>query len=137
MTQTAHALSSTTKYVVALSDDAAHQWQADMPVAKGGGDTAPNPMQLLLSALGACTSVTMQMYADHKGWDLQHVGVDLVLDADGEPVAGEARKIVRHIHIEGNLDETQKARLLKVAEACPVHKLLTGEITIQTALDLN
>ena len=105
----------------------------DEPVAKGGGDTAPNPMEVVLSALGACTTVTLQMYADHKGWDLQEVKVDLVLDPE-EPKAGEARQIVRQVHIAGDLDDTQKARLLKVAESCPVHKLLVGDINIQTAL---
>ena len=133
MSYQAQAKSTQQKYVVDLSDPAGHNWQVDEPVEKGGGDTAPNPMQVLLSALGACTTVTLQMYADHKGWDLQEVKVDLVLDPE-EPKAGEARQIVRQVHIAGDLDDTQKARLLKVAESCPVHKLLAGDINIQTAL---
>ena len=133
MSYQAHAQSTQQKYIVDLSDDAGHVWHVDEPVAQGGGNTAPNPMEVLLSALGACTTVTLQMYANHKGWDLQSVKVDLVLDPE-EPKAGEARQIVRQVHITGDLDEAQKARLLKVAESCPVHKLLAGEINIQTAL---
>ena len=133
MSYQAHAQSTQQKYIVDLSDPAGHSWHVDEPVEKGGGDTAPNPMQVLLSALGACTTATLQMYADHKGWDLQEVKVDLVLDPE-EPKAGEARQIVRQVHIAGDLDDTQKARLLKVAESCPVHKLLAGDINIQTAL---
>ena len=133
MSYQAQAKSTQQKYIVDLSDPAGHSWHVDEPVEKGGGDTAPNPMQVLLSALGACTTVTLQMYADHKGWDLQEVKVDLVLDPE-EPKAGEARQIVRQVHIAGDLDDTQKARLLKVAESCPVHKLLAGDINIQTAL---
>ena len=119
----AHAQSTKQKYVVDLTDDAGHVWHVDLPAEAGGGGTAPNPMQVVLSALGACTSVTLQMYADHKGWDLQSVKVDLVLDPE-EP----------KVQVTGNLDEAQKERLLKVAESCPVHKLLAGEISIQTAL---
>ncbi|HRL02509.1 MAG TPA: OsmC family protein [Vitreoscilla sp.] len=133
MTYQAHAKSTKQKYIVDLSNEAGHVWHVDEPVAKGGGDTAPNPMEVVLSALGACTTVTLQMYADHKGWDLQSVKVDLVLDPE-EPKAGEARQIVRQVQVTGNLDEAQKERLLKVAESCPVHKLLAGEISIQTAL---
>ena len=133
MSYQAYAHSTKQKYIVDLSNEAGHVWQVDEPVAKGGGDTAPNPMEVLLSALGACTTVTLQMYADHKGWDLQEVKVDLVLDPE-EPKAGEARQIVRQVQVTGNLDEAQKERLLKVAESCPVHKLLAGEISIQTAL---
>ena len=129
----AHAQSTKQKYVVDLTDDAGHVWHVDLPAEAGGGGTAPNPMQVVLSALGACTSVTLQMYADHKGWDLQSVKVDLVLDPE-EPKVGEARQIVRQVQVTGNLDEAQKERLLKVAESCPVHKLLAGEISIQTAL---
>lgn len=133
MSYQAYAHSTKQKYIVDLSDDANHVWHVDLPAEAGGGGTAPNPMQVLLSALGACTTATLQMYADHKGWDLQEVKVDLVLDPE-EPKAGEARQIVRQVHVAGDLDDTQKARLLKVAESCPVHKLLAGDINIQTAL---
>lgn len=137
MSHQAHAKSGEHNFIVQLSDPAGHQWQVDEPVSKGGGDTAPNPMQVLLSALGACTTVTLQMYAQHKGWDVQHIQVDLVLDADGEPKPGSARTIKREVHIEGAVSDEQKARLLKVAESCPVHKLLVGEITIETLLNVN
>lgn len=124
-------------YVVNINNPSGHHWQSDLPKDMNGGDTAPNPKELVLSGLAACTTVTMQMYAQKKGWDLQHVEVELVIDPDGEVKEGQPHVIKRHIHIEGNLDETQKQRLLQVAEACPVHKLLVGSINIDSAIDLN
>lgn len=112
-----------------------HQWWVDEPEALGGGNTAPNPMEMLLSALGACTAVTLKMYAEHKNWDVQDVQVDLSLAEADKTQPKQARLIVRHLHITGNLDEAQKARLFKVAESCPVHKLLVGDIQIQTILE--
>src|SRR5258708_4727554 len=106
----------------------------DEPADKGGGDTAPNPLQLLLSALGACTTVTLQMYAARKQWKLEQVDVQLRLNPEGTPASGNL--IERQITLQGALDDEQRQRLLQVAEACPVHKLLAGEVHIQTALQL-
>ncbi len=135
MLHTALAQSTQTPYRVTLTDPQGHTWYVDEPAAKGGQDSAPNPMQLLLSALGACTTVTLQMYADHKGIQLDYVEVNLALNPDGEPEAGQ-NNIVRKIILKGNFNEDQHKRLLKVAESCPVHKLLTSEIQIQTELNI-
>ncbi|NLG59898.1 MAG: OsmC family protein [Gammaproteobacteria bacterium] len=127
------AESTATDYIVELSDPAGHRWQADEPVKLGGGDTAPDPMQLALSALGACTAITLKMYAARKQWPLDDVVVDLALNPDGKPAAGN--DIRRRLVIKGDLDEAQRGRLKQIAEACPVHKLLAGEIRIHTSLD--
>ncbi|ENV32597.1 OsmC family protein [Acinetobacter gerneri] len=133
MIHSAVATSTTTPYRVTLTDPSGHIWYVDEPTEKGGQDSAPNPMQLLLSALGACTTVTLQMYADHKGIKIEHVQVDLALNPDGDPESG-SNNIVRKITLKGDFNDEQYKRLLKVAESCPVHKLLTSNISIQTDL---
>ena len=124
-----------TPYRVTLTNPQGHTWYADEPAEKGGSDTAPNPMQILLSALGACTTVTLEMYADHKDIKIEHIQVDLALNPAGDPEAGQ-NNIVRTITLKGDFTEDQYKRLLKVAESCPVHKLLTSNIQIQTELSI-
>ena len=135
MANTAQAQSTSTPYQVTLTNPSGHQWFADEPTDKGGLDTAPNPVQILLSALGACTTITLEMYANLKGIKLDHVQVDLVLNPNGEPEKGQ-NNIERKIMLKGEFSEDQHKRLLKVAENCPIHKLLTSQINIQTELSI-
>ena len=102
--------------------------RADEPVDRGGADTGPEPHEWLLSALGACTSMTLRLYAERKGWSLKGVQVRLT----GGPADGRYA-ITRHITMDGDLDAEQRQRLLEIADKCPVHRTLTGEVTVQTS----
>jgi putative redox protein len=110
-------------------DVGSHVLVADEDAAVGGADTGPSPHELLLSALGACTSMTVKLYTDRKGWPLRAVDVRV----HGEP--GPGFRIVRTLRLEGELDAAQRARVLEIAKKCPVARTLEGEITIQTTLD--
>jgi putative redox protein len=102
---------------------------ADEPVELGGTDLGFAPNELLCSALAACTSITLRMYADRKSWPLESVRVDVELERDAQQ---NKTLIKRTVHLNGPLDEEQRARLLAIANQCPVHKILTNPIEIAT-----
>lgn len=129
---TVFARSGTTPYTVTLTDDLAHTWLGDEPEDKGGANAAPDPTRLLLSSLGACTVITLQMYAARKQWPLAGVDVELQFNPSGKPASGT--DITRRVSLRGELDETQRARLLQIANACPIHNVLVGDVRIETSL---
>jgi putative redox protein len=120
-------------------DDGRHRFTADEPLASGGQDGGPNPYELLLAALGACTSMTLRLYADRKQWPLEKVAVRLRHEkiyakdcADCETREGKIDRIEREITLAGPLDSEQRARLMEIADKCPVHRTLHSEIKVVT-----
>ncbi len=104
---------------------------ADEPTRAGGGGTGPNPYELLAGGLGACTAMTLRLYAERKGWPLRHVEVRVVhRRAD---LAARDR-FAREIVLEGDLDDDQRRRLMQIADRCPVHLTLERGAEVLTTL---
>lgn len=103
-----------------------HVARCDEPVDKGGTDTGPTPQETLLAALGACEAITLRMYASRKGWPLRDAKVHLTASfVEGVYV------IRRQLALEGDLDDGQRARLHEIANRCPVHRAITGEVRVE------
>ncbi|WP_179403202.1 OsmC family protein [Burkholderia guangdongensis] len=109
----------------------AHELTADVVERLGGHDAGPDPHELLLSALGACTAITVAMYAQRKEIALD--GIDVRLEITDERT-GQPTKIARAITLSGALTDAQRARLLEIANICPIHRLLTGTVEIDSHL---
>ncbi len=117
----------------------AHHLLADEPAAYGGSNRGPTPYGLVAAGLGACTSMTIRMYARRKGWPLTSVSVDVKHDkvhAQDAGTAAETRidRFHRQITLRGDLDADQRARLMEIADRCPVHRTLEHGAEIETEL---
>ena len=116
-----------------------HEWKADEPIDAGGTDTGPNPYELLLGSLAACTCVTIAWYCQFKKlplesvsatYDFSRVHADDCKDCD-IPDKGFIERITSNVHIEGNFDGAQRKRLAQIAERCPVHKTLAHGVVFE------
>ena len=106
-----------------------HTVFVDEPTDVGGTDTAPAPTQFLEVSLASCTAVTLRMYADRKGWPVEKISVEVnVIKED------KLTRFDRKVSLDGDLNEEQRQRLLQIANACPVHKVLTNPIEVSTFL---
>lgn len=120
-----------------------HRLLASEPESLGGDDSGPTPIELLEAALGACTTITLRMYADRKKWPLEQVSVDVKykrgqLEECGNGETGSSNKpmdiFTKKIHLTGPLDAEQRERLLYIAEKCPVHKILGKKACLRSEL---
>jgi putative redox protein len=106
-----------------------HEFISDEPISKGGGDTGPEPDEILEAALASCTAITLRMYANRKEWKVAGIEVTVSLERiDNKTI------FTRSIKLNGDIDETQRERLLQIAKACPVSKTLLGEIEINSRI---
>lgn len=118
-------------YKVEIISRSGNKLIADEAIAIGGKNLGFSPKELLASSLAACTSITLRMYPDHKEWDLTEVKVDIELNRDATE---NITTINRNIELIGNLNEEQRIRLLAVANNCPLHKILSNPIKINTVI---
>jgi putative redox protein len=105
------------------------QLTSDEPVTADGDNAGPTPVELLLASLGACKTMTVKIYANRKGWPLEQVSIDVQQQKNGN-----YQWISAQLHLTGSLTDEQRDRLRQIADRCPVHKLLTTELEVQTVL---
>lgn len=119
------------------SDD--HQWVADEPSSVGGSNLGPDPYEHLLAALGACTAMTMRMYANRKKWPVENISIELDHARDHGADCSECDEehkqidvITRSISITGDLDDEQRNRIMEIADKCPVHRTMHNKLVVKT-----
>jgi putative redox protein len=110
-----------------------HHVTADEPEDNGGDDTGPSPQELLAASLASCTAITIEMYAERKGWDIG----DLEVNVDYEPAQrGSPTKFRMEVRFPKELPEEQQERLMQIAAKCPVHRTLEGEVMFDETVEL-
>ena len=116
-------------YSIEIKSPTGNLVTADEPLDKGGKDTGFSPKELLAAALSACTSATLRMYMERKGWDVSTIKVETeLIEIDNQTI------FTRKIELSEKLDEEKRSRLIQIANACPVHKILTRPIEFKTEL---
>ncbi len=129
--------------MVVKINDGRHTWIGDEPVDAKGTDMGPNPYELLLSSLAACTCITMRLYADHKGIKLDAISAEYshdkvdVSEIPGREGTGKVDRIRSKINIVGDFDEAQRKRLTDIAGRCPVHKTLANGVFLVDAVSFD
>src|SRR3954452_21979954 len=119
-----------TNYACIISDGR-HEWMMDEPVDNGGNDIAHDPFAALLASIGSCSAITMKMYAQRKGWPVEEIEIRMSLAT--QTVAGKKKSVFkRDMFVKGNLNREQLVRLEQIAAACPVSKILEGDIIVET-----
>jgi len=107
---------------------------SDEPAENGGTDEGPSPQELLAASLASCTAITMEMYADRKGWEVP----DLSVDVSYEPAQrGSPTKFQMTVNLPKELPEEQRERLMQIAAKCPVHRALEGEVMFDEKVELS
>ena len=119
------------KYITKINTNTKHELIADEPEEQGGLNKGPKPGEYLATALGACTCITMRMYADRKEWDVSSIIVTVIYERDSET---RSSSFTKEVKIEGNIDEEQTKRILQIGDRCPIHFTLSNPITIETKL---
>jgi putative redox protein len=110
-----------------------HALMADEPEERGGDDEGPSPQELLAASLASCTAITIEMYADRKGWEIGEV----VVDVNYEPAQrGSPTKFAMTVRLPKELPEEQRERLMQIAAKCPVHRTLEGEVMFDERVEL-
>ena len=111
-----------------------HSLVCDEEEHHGGEDEGPNPQELLAASLASCTAITMQMYADRKGWEVD----DITVDVDYEPAQrGSPTRFVMEVQLPKELPEEQRERLMQIGAKCPVHRVLEGEVMFEERLEIS
>ena len=110
-----------------------HRLTADEPREHGGDDSGPSPQELLAASLASCTAITMEMYAERKGWDVGEINVEV----EYEPAQrGSPTRFAMHVEMAKEVSEEQRDRLMQIAAKCPVHRALEGEVMFEETVDL-
>jgi len=122
------AVSGEQGYAQRISTPGHHELAADEPVRRGGTDTGPSPFELMLASLGACTAITLRMYAERKQWDLGMITVTLRLVKNGD----EPMRIERKLSVSQTMGSEQNAKLLEIADKTPVTRALASGVPIDT-----
>ena len=130
MRATARRENGTLRHEVEMRD---HTVMADEPKEEGGEDTGPSPQELLAASLASCTAITMEMYAQRKGWDVGDVSVDVSY----EPAQrGSPTRFRMVVNFPKELPEDQRERLMQIGAKCPVHRVLEGEVMFEETVEL-